>query len=250
MSIHALLMGAVAGVAAGGRDWAGLAIALVIGAVFLPITAAVSVWSHPRLAGAARRRVALLGVVLAAACALALVAGPVRQLLALGVVGGVVGLAYAAARSTTGPRSVPTQLAAIAGITLLAPATWLLVAGATDRWGLAAPVAFGSFGGTVPYIRARVHRRRDPGPTLAARVRGGASALAWQAVVLVASVALAVAGTVAALVPVAYLPGAVKTGVGIAAPERRPPIKRLGYLETAVSTVFVVLAGLGLAATP
>jgi hypothetical protein len=250
MSIHALLMGAVAGIAVGGRDWAGLAIALVIGALFLPITAAVSVWSHPRLTAAARHRVAVLGVVLAAACALALAAGPVRQLLALGVVGGIVGLTYAAARSKTGPRSVPTQLAAIAGITLLAPATWLLVAGATDRWVLAAPVAFGSFGGTVPYIRARVHRRRGSGLTLAARVRGGASALVWQAAVLIASAALAAAAVVAALVPIAYLPGAVKTGLGIASPERKPPIKRLGYLETAVSTVFVVLAGLGLAASP
>lgn len=250
MSIHALLLGAVAGTAAGGRDWAGLAIALVIGALFLPITAAISVWSHPRLAERARRRVVVLGAALAGASLLALVAGPARELIVLGAAGAVFGGAYAAARGRTGARSVPTQLAAIAGITLLAPATWLLTAGPTERWELAAPVAFLSFGGTVPYVRARVHRRKDADQELVTRLRSGATALAWQALTLALSAGLAVAGVVAALVPVAYLPGAAKTTLGIARPERKPPIKRIGYVETAVSTVFVVLAGLGLAATP
>jgi hypothetical protein len=250
MSVHALLLGIVAGIAAGGRAWAGLAVAVAIGALFLPITAAVSVWSHPRLADAARRRAGALGLVLGAACVAALLVGPARELVAIGVAGGVVGLAYGVARSKTGPRSVPTQLAAIAGITLLAPATWLLVAGPTARWELAAPVAFGSFGGTVPYIRARVRRRKDVEAPLATRLRGGALALGWQIVVLGGSAALALAGAVSTLVPTAYLPGAVKTGVGIAAPERKPKISHLGYLETAISTLFVVLAGLGLAAAP
>lgn len=250
MSVHALLLGAVAAIAAGGRDWAGLAIALAIGALFLPVTAAVSVWSHPRLAGRARRRIVVLGAALVGASLLALVAGPMRELIVLGVAGAILGGAYAAARGKTGARSIPTQLAAIAGITLLAPATWLLTAGPTDRWELAAPVAFLSFGGTVPYVRARVHRRKDADQALGARLRGGAVALAWQAMTLVVSAGLAVAGVVAALVPVAYLPGSAKTTLGIARRERKPPIKRIGYVETAVSTVFVVLAGLGLASTP
>lgn len=250
MSLHALLLGAIAGITAGGRDWAGLAIALAIGALFLPIAAAISVWSHPRLAERARRRIAVLGAALVGASLLALVAGPVRELTVLGVTGAILGGAYAVARGKTGARSILTQLAAIAGITLLAPATWLLVAGPTDRWELAAPVAFLSFGGTVPYVRARVHRRKEPDQGLGARLRGGAVALAWQALAVAVSTGLAVAGVVVTLVPVAYLPGAAKTTLGIARRERKPPIKRIGYVETAVSTVFVVLAGLGLAATP
>lgn len=250
MSAHALLLGVVAGISSGGRDWAGLAIAVVIGALFLPITAAVSAWSHPRLAAAARRRAVILGIALAAASILALVVGPVPELLATGAAGAALGGAYAVARAKSGARSIPTQLAAIAGITLLAPATWLLVAGPVERWELAAPVAFLSFGGTVPYVRTRVRRRNAADQQLGARLRGGIVALAWQAVTLAISVASAVAGVVAMLVPVAYLPGAAKTTLGIAMPERKPPIRRIGYVETAVSTVFVLLAGLGLAASP
>jgi hypothetical protein len=250
MSVHALLLGAVAGIASGGRDWAGLATALVIGGLFLPITAAVSVWSHPRFAARARRRAIGLGGALAAASIVALAIGPVPQLVTLGGAVALVGGIYATSRSRTGPRSVPTQLAAIATITVLAPLTWLLVAGVTDRWELAAPVAFGSFGGTVPYVRARVRRRRTPDQTLGERLRGGAGALAWQGVVLAAATIGAASGAVAWLVPAAYVPGAAKTTAGIARRERKPPIPRIGYLETAVSTVFVVLAGLGLAANP
>jgi hypothetical protein len=38
----------------------------------------------------------------------------------------------------------------------------------------------------------------------------------------------------------------VKTVLGIALPERRPELRRIGYLETAISTLFAVLAGMGL----
>jgi len=132
--MHALLLGAVAGLAAGGRDLTGLLLAMAFGALFLPLTAAVSVWSHPKLAARARRRAVVLGLALALAGALALLHGPTRQLAAVGAAGAVLSGAYIAARARTGPRSVPTQLAAIAGICLLAPLTWLLMAGPTARW--------------------------------------------------------------------------------------------------------------------
>jgi hypothetical protein len=246
MSVHALLLGLVAGLAAGGNDLAGAALALALGALFLPITGAVSVLTHPRFAAAARRRLTVLGAVAAVVGALVLVHGPRAQLLAVGAVGVVLAGLYGALRTKTGPRSLPTQLAAIASICLLAPVTWLLVAGATGPWALGAPAAFLSFGGTVPYVRARVQRRRLGEQTLGQRLHGGAVALAWQVGAL-ALAAVAVAGSAATvLLPVAYLPGAVKTFVGLGRPERRPPIKKIGYLETVVSTVFAVLAGLGL----
>jgi hypothetical protein len=250
MSVHALLLGAVAGLAAGGRDLVGLLLAIVFGALFLPLTAAVSVWSHPKLATRAKRRALVIGLALALAGALALLHGPTAQLVAVGAAGGVLSGAYVAARVRTGPRSVPTQLAAIAGICLFAPLTWLLVAGATARWPLSPLAAFLSFGGTVPYVRERVRRRRFTSLALAQRIRGGLPALLWQAAALLGSSVGAASGLVSWLVPVAFFPGAGKTLLGIVRPESRPPIKRIGYVETIISTVFAVLAGIGLAIAP
>jgi len=250
MSVHSLLLGIVAGFAAGGDDLAGLALALGFGVLFLPLTAAISVITQPRLAAAARRRVALLGVGFAALGVLALVHGPALELGCIGGAGVVLAGVYGLTRRATGGRSVPSQLAAIASISLLAPLAWLLLAGPTDRWALSAVAAFLAFGGTVPYVRERVRRRRIARMTLAERLRGGATAVVWQLVALAAAVVLAAGGVVNALVPLAFVPGAVKTLLGLARPEAKPPIRRIGYLETAISTAFAVLAGIGLGIEP
>jgi 4-hydroxybenzoate polyprenyltransferase len=250
ISVHSLLLGIVAGFAAGGDDLAGLAIAIAFGILFLPLAAAISTITHRRLRSVARRRAATLGAAFAVAGATALAHGPTAELLGLGAMAAGLGLAYAAARQTTGPRAIPTQLAAIAGICLFAPLAWLLVAGPTDRWPLAGIAGFLAFGGTVPYVRERVRRRRVASATLAARLRGGRLALAWQAVALGAAAAAAWAGLVHWLAAAAFVPGAVKTVLGLARPETKPPIARIGYVETAISTVFAVLAGVGLGVAP
>jgi len=250
MSVHALLLGVVAGFAAGGRDLPGLLLALGMGALFLPLAGAVSVITHPRQGAAAKRRAVILGAAMAAGAVLALVHGPARELVILGAAGVLIGGLYGSSRWRTGARSIPTQLAAIAGITILAPLAWLLIAGATDRWQLASPVALLSFGGTVPYVRERVRRRKACATTTGGRLREGAVAVAWQVVAVALAIAAAAGGTVGWLVPVAFLPGATKVVVAIARPETRPPIKRIGYLETGISTAFAILAGLGLGLPP
>jgi hypothetical protein len=247
MSAHALLLGIVAGFSDGGRNVAGLVLALILGVLFLPFTAAVSAITHRRLAGAARRRTAEVGAAIAIAGVGALWVGPTRQLLALAGTGGLIAALYGLARVRTGPRSILTELAAIAGISLLAPIAWLLVAGPSPRWPLAAAVAFLSFGGTVPYVRERVRRRRSREPRLGRRLRDGATALAWQATTLVAASAAVVAGRIHPLVLVSFLPGAVKTLGGLARRETAPPMRRIGSVETGVSTAFALLAGIGLA---
>lgn len=250
MSVHTLLLGVVAGFVAGGDSWTGLVIGLAIGALVLPITGAISVWSHPKLGPKAKRRAAVLMMVFAALGLLSLLHGPAVPLVLLGAVGAVLGGAYALSRKVTGPRSTPTELIAIACLSLMAPMGWMLIAGNGPRVWLSGPLAFLAFGGTVPYIRVRVRRRRFKTMTLAERIRGGRLALAWQAVAVAGSVALAASVVVTWLVPAAFTPGAIKTTLGIATPERRPQIKHMGYLETAISTVFAVLAGFGLGLTP
>ena len=249
MSVHSLLLGIVAGFAAGGNDPAGLALAVGFGALFLPLTAAISVITQPRLASAARRRAASLGVAFAALGVLALLHGPALELGWIGGIGIALAGVYGLTRRATGGRSVPSQLAAIAGISLLAPLAWLLIAGPTDRWALSPAVAFLAFGGTVPYVRERVRRRRLS-LTLAGRLRGGAVAIVWQVATLGTALTMAVAGVVNPLVPVAFVPGAFKTFLGLARPETRPPIRRIGYVETAISTAFAILAGVGLGVEP
>lgn len=250
MLVHSLLLGIVAGFAAGGEDWTGLGLAVAFGALFLPITAAISVITQPRLAAAARRRTSILGGLSALVGALSLVHGPATELLGLGGTGVVLGGLYTLARARTGGRSIPAQLAAIASISLLAPLAWVLIAGPTDRWLLAAPAAFLAFGGTVPYVRERVRRRRFAEMTLAERLRGGGVALAWQAVALTSASMLALAEVAHPLLPIAFVPGAVKATFALVRPETKPPIKRIGYLETAISTGFSIVAGIALGTAP
>lgn len=248
MAVHALLLGLVAGIAAGNASWAGGLVALVFVLVFLPFGAAVSSLSRRPARRQAQRRIAYLSIGMAATGAVALAIGPVVELLAVGVATAALAGSYAAARQASGPRSVLAELLAIASISLFAPLTWLLVSGPAPAWELSAPVAFLAFGGTVPYVRERVHRRKETGLTLVVRLRRGATAVGWQAGALVFAVVATSLGSATWLLPVAFVPGAVKTVAGLAAPERRPPIKRIGILETVVSTVFAILAGIALGA--
>lgn len=247
MSIHALLLGAVAGFAAGGGRPAGLLLSLAFGALFLPMAAAVSSLSRAAIAGRARRRLAELSVAFVLLSAVALAWGPVAELLAIGAAAAGIAVLYGLARTKTGARSVIAQLVAIAGISLFAPLAWLLVGGPSVGWGWSAPAAFLAFGGTVPYVRERVRRRKLSSLSATDRLRRGVPALAWQAAALSGASAATAFASMSWLVPLAFVPGAVKTVLGLARPETRPPIGRIGIVETVLSTVFAVLAGIGLA---
>lgn len=247
MAVHALLLGLVGGLAAGSASALGILVAVLFLLLFLPLGAAVSALSRTPVRARARRRIVELAAGMLATGAVSLLVGPVAELVGLAVAAVALGAAYLVARRTTGHRSVVTELLAIGGISAFAPLTWLLVADATPGWELAGPVAFLAFAGTVPYVRERVHRRKETDLTLTRRLRRGMPAIAWQAVALVLAVLAAAASVATWLLPVAFVPGTIKTISGLAAPERRPPIKRIGIVETVVSTVFAIVAGIGLA---
>lgn len=246
MSVHALLLGIVGGIASGGRDLIGILLSLAFGALFLPLAASVSYWSHSSLGARARRRAAILGGVYVVLSLLALARGPRNEMLILGAAAAAVALAYLGARTWKGARSIPAELAAIAGITLFAPLTWLLIAGAARGWALSAPAAFLAFGGTLPYVRERVERRTLGAIGLTQRLARALGAITWQAVALAIATGLATTAVTHPLIVAAFVPGAVKTVVGLGLPEHRPPIRQIGYVETGVSTAFAVLAGLAL----
>ena len=248
--MHALLLGLIGGLVAGRVGWHALWGALCAAAfvaMLLPLAAAVAVWSHPALGPLARQRAWRLLPALAMVGAAALAIGPRAQIVALGCAGGGLGAAYLAVRRRWGPRSAGAELAAIAAIGLVGPLAWILVGGASARWYLAAPAMFLAAGGTVPYVRERVRRRPVRDLRLRRRVRRGAPALLWQAAALALTGIAVSAGVVGPLTVVAFAPGAIATLAGIVAPERRPPIRRIGYGQTAIATAFAVLAGLALA---
>jgi hypothetical protein len=183
---------------------------------------------------------------MAIAGAFALWHGPTPQLLRLGAICLLLSGIYTVSRAKAGLRSVAAQLSAIACISILAPLAWLLIAGPTEHWSLSAPAAFLAFGGTVPYVRERVRRRRFQELSLGQRIRGGYLALSWQAGALLAATVPAATELLHPLVPAAFVPGAAKTFLALLRPERRPPIRRIGVIETLISTVFAVLVGIGL----
>lgn len=246
MAIHALLLGAVAGVTAGDPSWSGLLVAVSFVLVFLPLGAAVSSLSRVAVRRQAQRRIPFLVGGLGVAGAGALAIGPVVELAVIGVAAVFLAGAYEIARRMRGHRSVSAELLAIAGISTFAPMTWLLVSGPSPAWALSGPVAFLAFGGTVPYVRERVHRRKETDLTIAVRLRRGALAMAWQAAALASAAVAAWAGWATWLLPVAFGAGTVKTVAGLTARERRPRIQRIGIVEAVVSTVFAILAGIAL----
>ncbi len=254
MSVHAWIMGLVASVtwvlhSARGEAFPGLSPTGILLsaaglALFLLLAGAVSVWSHPSMRPAALGRLLGVGGGLALVATLALAHGPRGSLLTLGALALVPGAAYLLARRLTGPRSVPSQLAAIAGMAMVAPASALLASG-YPRAVLLWAAGFVAFAGTVPYVRERVRRRKEE-LGLGQRVRRGSVALIWQAGALALAGLGWRSGVLHPLAAVAFVPGAVKTAAGILLPERRPPMSHLGYTETAVSTLFALLGGVGL----
>ncbi len=250
MAVHALLLGIVAGLTAGGRDLAGAFLALAFGTLALPLSAAVSVMTRAALAssGETARRRARWDDGHRGRPGAAARSGSTAPRAGRGRRGALCRIRRRS--RVTGPRSIPTQLSAIACISLLAPLAWLLVAGATARWPLSAPAAFLAFGGTVPYVRERVRRRRFQALSLGDRLRGGSVALSWQTVTLLLPALAVGAGIVHWLALLAFVPGAAKTFLALLRPESRPPIRRIGYLETVLSTAFAVLVAIGLGITP
>lgn len=99
MALHALALGTVAGLTAGYRTWQGFALVAALGLLFPPLAAAVSAWTHPRLAAAARRRALALGTGLGLVCVLALAYGPRRELLGVGAAAAAAVGAYSRSRS-------------------------------------------------------------------------------------------------------------------------------------------------------
>jgi hypothetical protein len=141
-------------------------------------------------------------------------------------------------------RSVMSQLIAVAGLTLTAPAAWYVATGNLDRrawllWGL----NFLYFAGGVFYVKMHVAAavRRKLFETAAEKIGWGATSLVFYGGLALCVVGLAMAHLIPWLATLAFAPVVVRAAVGVGRLSSTLHIKRLGWTEVAHSVVFGVL---------
>ena len=145
-------------------------------------------------------------------------------------------------------RRVASQLIAVAGLTLTAPAAWYAATGNLDRhawllWGL----NFLYFAGGVFYVKMHVAAAIRPKlfETAAETIKWGTTILAFYGGLVVSVVGLAMAHLIPWLATLAFVPVVVRAAIGVARLSSQLHIKRLGWTEVAHSIVFAVLLILG-----
>lgn len=142
-------------------------------------------------------------------------------------------------------RSVAGEVLAVAGLTLSAPAAYVVATGQLDgmAWCLWAACAL-FFGGGVFHVKMLLGAAKHRGAMdLGARLSLGRFNLAYHAAMAGVAVALSGrAGAGAAMVCLAYAPAVARAVWGTLRLSRRlPPLKRVGVLETLYALWFAVL---------
>ena len=138
-------------------------------------------------------------------------------------------------------RNIAVQLAAVAGLTLTAPAAWYVATGRMDAkalrlWLLNALY----FGGGVFYVKMHVAAaiRRKPMENLAEKIRIGASTLLYYVGAMLCLWLMAAWKAIPAAVMAAYVPVVLRAAAGVAQLSPTLRIKRLGWTEVGYSIVF------------
>lgn len=140
--------------------------------------------------------------------------------------------------------AIHTQILAVAGLTLTAPAAWYVVTGALDRsaWLLWALNALYFVSG-VFYVKMHIAAaiRRKPFNTIADKIRHGRNVLVYHVALVVVCLMLTAGGVISPWVMAAFLPVVIRAFVGIGQLQPVLRIKRLGWTEVAYSLVFAAL---------
>jgi hypothetical protein len=156
----------------------------------------------------------------------------------------VFGVAAAPLAIRKTQRGVVSQLVAVAGLTLTAPAAWYAATGSLDRqawllWGL----NFLYFAGGVFYVKMHVAAalRRKRFGTAAEKIECGAANLTFYSGLTICVVGLAMAHLIPWLATLAFAPVIVRAVAGVGRLSPTLLIKRLGWTEVAHSIVFAAL---------
>ncbi len=238
----------VLGVAVAGRvNWPVLFLLLSATAVFISRESLLVYWrARARGRDAAEAcRALLLYLALAAAFGLPLVlAFKLSWLIPLGVIGAALLLVNGRQATRMEERSTMSEIMAIGGLTMTAPAAYYAASG---RWELTALwlwlLSAFYMASSVFYIKLRVYRlnpRKQAEQRQALR-----SCAAYHSFLIVALPALIFAGNLGLFALIAFTPVLVRTFWGMFMPKPKVNLMRAGILEIVYSLVFLVCAALG-----
>ena len=238
----------VLGTAVAGRvNWPVLLLLLSATAAFISRESLLVYWrARARGRDATEAGKALLiYLALAAAFGLPLIlAFELFWLIPLGGIGAALLLINGRQAARMEERETMSEIMAIAGLTMTAPAAYYAASG---RWELTAfwlwLLSALYMASSVFYIKLRVYRlnpRKQAEQRLALR-----SCAFYHSFLIVALPALIVAGSLSLIAFIAFAPALVRTFWGMLAPKSKVNLTRAGILEIVYSLIFLVCAALG-----
>ncbi|MGE0130398.1 MAG: YwiC-like family protein [Blastocatellales bacterium] len=238
----------VLGVAVAGRvNWPVLLLLLSTTAMFISRESLLA-WSRARARGrdaSEPGKMLLIYLALAAAFGLPLIlAFKLYWLAPLGLIGCVLLLINAKQGERLEERSLSSEVMAICGLTLTAPAAYYAASGRWDGaafwlWLLSAFY----FASSVFYIKLRIYRLN---PRKQAEQRQAwRSCAVYHSFMIVALAALTFAGGLSLFALIAFAPVLARTFWGMFKPKTKVNLTRAGILEIAYSLVFLVCVALG-----
>src|SRR5262247_2649794 len=238
----------VLGVAVAGRvNWQILLLLLSTTAAFISRESLLVYWrarARGRDAVEARKTL-LLYLALAAAFGSPLIlAFELFWLVPLGLIGAALLLINGRQATRMEERAAMSEIMAIGGLTMTAPAAYYAASG---RWGMTALwlwlLSALYMASSVFYIKLRVYRLN---PRKQAEQRRALRSCAfYHSFLIVALPALIFAGSLGLFALIAFTPALVRTSWGMFAPESKVNLTRAGILEIVYSLVFLVCAALG-----
>jgi YwiC-like protein len=238
----------ILGVSVAGRvNWPVLLLLLSTTAVFISRESLLVYWrvrARGRDAAEAGRTL-LLYLALAAAFGSPLIlAFELLWLIPLGVIGAALLLINGAQATRMEERSMMSEIMAIGGLTMTAPAAYYAASG---RWEMTALwlwlLSALYMASSVFYIKLRVYRLN---PRKQAEQRQALRSCAfYHSFLIVALPALIFAGNLGLFAFIAFTPALVRTCWGMFMPKTKVNLTRAGILEIAYSLVFLVCAALG-----
>jgi hypothetical protein len=235
-------------VAVAGRvNWPVLLLLLSATAVFISRESLLVYWrAHARGRDAAEAgRTLLLYFALAAAFGSPLILiFELFWLIPLGLIGAALLLINGKQAARMEERGMTSEIMAIAGLTMTAPAAYCSASG---RWEMTALwlwlLSALYMASSVFYIKLRVYRLN---PRKQAEQRQALRSCAfYHSFLIVALPALIFAGNLGFFAFIAFTPALVRTCWGMFAPKTKVNLIRAGILEIAYSLVFLVCAALG-----
>ncbi len=231
---------------AGKLAWSVLLLLLAVTTLFIA-REALQVWWRARTRGRAAAHEARLLFVYLIIVALTglplLLVARLYWLLPLGGVGLLLLFINSRQATQLEARTVGSELLAIGGLTLTAPAAYYTARGVWDGtafwlWGLSALY----FASSVFYIKLRIYRLNPR--KQAEQKRAWQSCALYHSFLLVALLVLWLTGNLPLFVLVAFAPVLARTLVSLFKPVTQVNLKRAGFLEIGYSIIFLVCLAL------